>query len=174
MSQPEEHAAMREAMLRSMKGLNATETTFYEDAVGFYHAVDWSERWIQALGAFHLVAWLLVFFTRRQNEMQMVLLIVILGLVYSAEWINKYAAARWDQFATQKYFDDRGVFVSVTFCAPLLLLAFCILINALRSAMTLLVEVKKLQFQTEARQKSKQAKAAATGSAPAAEGKKKQ
>ena len=51
--------------------------SMYNDAVGFYHAVDWSQSWLRALAAFHAVMWLACLLTRRSYEAQMVLLVVI-------------------------------------------------------------------------------------------------
>ena len=136
---------------------------------GFYHAVDWSETWLLWLLGFHAIVWLFVILTRRLNEVQMVLLLSIralrrrpvarsghalhaptrarlpvapVGLVYFAETINRLAGENWESFAGQQYFDARGVFVSVVFSVPLLFAAFFILINALRGAVTLLIEVR--------------------------------
>jgi len=85
------------------------------------------------------------------------------GLVYFAERINRAAGENWESFAGQQYFDTRGVFVSVVLSTPLLFASFFILINALRGAATLLIQVKKMQFKDEARQKSKAAKAVKKG-----------
>ena len=140
MTDHDEHAALRTAMLRNLKGVrNATETTFYEDVLGFYHAVDWSERWIHTVrerwihrachpagfdlayqllrrqvGAFHLFVWALFFSraktTRRRWSCWLLSVrwlalpppsprphsyrthFIAVGLVYSAEWINRFAA----------------------------------------------------------------------------------
>ena len=52
-------------------------STVYADVMGFYHAVDWSERWLLGLGAFHVFVWALAILTRNADEMQMVLLVAI-------------------------------------------------------------------------------------------------
>ena len=131
--------------------------------------MDWSETWLLWLLGFHASVWLFVILTRRFNEVQMVLLLSIralrrrpvarsghalhaptrarlpvapVGLVYFAETINRLAGENWESFAGQQYFDARGVFVSVVFSVPLLFAAFFILINALRGAVKLLIEVR--------------------------------
>ena len=58
------------------------------------------------------------------------------GLIYCAERLNRLAGEHWKEFAAQNYFDERGVFVSVMLSAPLLCVAFFILLNALRGAAT--------------------------------------
>ena len=80
------------------------------------------------------------------------------GTVYVAEWINRQAGAHWQEFAGQNYFDKRGVFISLVFCAPLLAAAFVILINALHATSKLLVEVKKRELRSKAATQRKAAK----------------
>eukprot|EP00308_Calcidiscus_leptoporus_P023979 CAMPEP_0119375226 /NCGR_PEP_ID=MMETSP1334-20130426/34456_1 /TAXON_ID=127549 /ORGANISM="Calcidiscus leptoporus, Strain RCC1130" /LENGTH=166 /DNA_ID=CAMNT_0007393471 /DNA_START=21 /DNA_END=521 /DNA_ORIENTATION=- len=159
-------AELEAAVLNSLRSNpNITTTSFYDDVLGFYHAVNWGESWLHALAAFQLAVWLLAALTRKNSNVQLALLFVVLGLVYSAEWLNTLGSRHWAAFASQNYFDPRGVFISVVYSAPLLVAAFGMLINALRSAARLLVEVKKLQFKTEAkakRQNAVTAKAAAS------------
>ena len=99
--------------------------------------------------------WLVVVATRRHNELQMALLVAVLGATYFAERINGIAAARWKDFARQNYFDSRGVFVAVMYCTPMLCAAFFILINALRTTATLLVQVKRKELQVHAKARRK-------------------
>lgn len=54
-----------------------TSASFYADAMGFVHAIDWSERWLLGLLALHLVIWVLAISLRQSHDMQMVLLVVI-------------------------------------------------------------------------------------------------
>ena len=68
------------------------------------------------------------------------------GLVSLAEPLNTLAAQRWRSFATQNYFDKRGVFASVLFCGPLLLIAFVILVMLLLSVADMLVSVKRAEL----------------------------
>lgn len=70
-------------------------------------------------------------------------LVVIAICVRSAEIINQYGEKNWESFATQNYFDKRGIFVSMCFSAPLLIMSFSMLVAYLREATTLLVQVKK-------------------------------
>jgi TRAP-type uncharacterized transport system fused permease subunit len=97
--------------------------------------------------------WAVAIATRRSEEFQMVLLLFVLGAVYCAEWINGLARSHWEEFAGQNYFDKRGVFVSIMFSAPLLGVAMFVLLNALRSASRLLIQVKRRELRAKARQK---------------------
>ena len=128
---------------------------FTNDLQGFFHAIDWTERWLHLLGAYHLIIWFLVVGLRRSQDAQMLLLFFILGSVYVAEYINVYAGEHWKEFASQNYFDKRGVFISIMYSAPLLCASMFILLNALRSASKLLVAVKRQELKHNARKEKK-------------------
>jgi hypothetical protein len=64
-------------------------------------------------------------------------------LVRMAEWLNRLASQHWGSFATQNYFDDRGVFAGIFFSGPLLLDSFIMLMLFLREASQLLIQVKR-------------------------------
>merc|ERR1712194_738295 len=155
-------AAMRQ-QLSQFRANASSEGTLTDDVMGFYHAVDWSEPWLKGLLAFHVTVWVLAIATRKLNDVQIVMLLSILALVYFAETINRVAGENWESFAGQQYFDKRGVFVSVVLSTPLLFASFFILINALRGAATLLIQVKKMEFKEDAKKKSKAAKAGKKG-----------
>ena len=74
-------ATLEEAQEKVMEGLQKMKKeaveSMYNDAVGFYHAVDWSQSWLHALGAFHVAMWLACILARRSYEAQMVLLVLI-------------------------------------------------------------------------------------------------
>jgi hypothetical protein len=73
-------------------------------------------------------------------------MVTIAVLVKSAEYLNRTAGEHWESFATQNYFDERGVFVAITFCSPLLLDSFLMLVMFLREAGQLLVQVKRAEI----------------------------
>ena len=61
-------ANLEAAMLNSLRSMRQNATgSFVDDVMGFYHAIDWSERWLLALLCFHLCVWLVVVGTRRHN-----------------------------------------------------------------------------------------------------------
>lgn len=155
-------AAMRQ-QLSQFRANASSEGSLTDDVMGFYHAVDWSEPWLKGLLAFHVTVWVLAIATRKLNDVQIVMLLSILAIVYFAETINRVAGENWESFAGQQYFDKRGVFVSVVLSTPLLFASFFILINALRGAATLLIQVKKMEFKEDAKKKSKAAKAGKKG-----------
>lgn len=135
--------------------LTGAARDFQSDVLGFFHAIDWSERWLLYLAAFHTVVLALTVSLRRSHNAQMVLLVGILGAVRCAESLNSYAGEHWQSFASQNYFDKRGVFISIMFSAPLLCVAMFVLLNALRLASQLLVQVKRKEFANAQRKKAK-------------------
>ena len=154
--QPSNSREQLEALLAA--GLNATSiarTEFIHDVMGFVHAIDWSERWLLGLAAFHCWTWIVAIMLRSADA-QMVLLIALLGAVYSAEWLNTFAREHWQEFAGQNYFDKRGVFISVMYSMPLLCLAFFVLISGLRNAGKLLVKVKRKELRQKQKEKQKE------------------
>ena len=62
-----------------------------------------------------------------------------MAAVYASERLNAAAHARWRSFATQDYFDRRGVFVGVVWAGPLILILCAMLIGFLARAARLLV-----------------------------------
>ena len=145
------------ALMQMLNGTNLTAAAndFYNDVMGFTHAVNWSERWLVGLGCFHAFVWLVALATRRNHDVQAVMLVLILGLVYAAEWINSLGSEHWQAFAGQNYFDKRGVFISVMYSAPLLCCAMFLLLNALRLTSSLLIQVKRREIRASQRKKAK-------------------
>ena len=76
----------------------------------FLHAVDWRERWLRALLAFHTALAATLLLTRRSEAAQAALFLLQLALVYPAERLNALASRNWRSFAGQNYFDERGSF----------------------------------------------------------------
>jgi hypothetical protein len=71
-------------------------------------------------------------------------ILLFIGIVVRcAEQFNALGAQHWKMFATQDYFDSRGIFVGIMLCGPLLLDCLLMLFRFLREASTLLVQVKK-------------------------------
>lgn len=127
------------------------KASLYADAMGFVHAVDFTERWIVLLLVFHAVLWLVIVASRARANVQMFLFAAIVLGTCSAERLNSIGAARWQSFAGQNYFDKHGVFLSVMWSAPLLGDAFLIIFFALRSTARLLVQVKRAELRNARR-----------------------
>jgi transmembrane protein 18 len=87
---------------------------------------------------------------------RLIVMLLIGALVKLSDRINAWAGDHYRDFATQNYFDSRGVFVATMLCAPLLLDSFLMLLCYLREASTLLVQLKKTQLQKKANSKKQQ------------------
>ncbi|PRW60822.1 Transmembrane 18 [Chlorella sorokiniana] len=135
----------------------------------FIAAVDWSERWIQALLAFHLTLLILVVALRRVPGFHFAVFVGIMPIVYCAERINRLAGQHWRAFAKQNYFDPQGIFTSAVLSAPLLLIMFVLLVNYLITTSVLLVRMKRKELEFKARQR-RRAEIAAAGAAGGAGG----
>ncbi|KAF3516498.1 hypothetical protein DY000_02060272 [Brassica cretica] len=73
------------------------------------------------------------------------------GGVYFAESLNRLLRKNWKSFSTQNYFDPHGVFLSVIWSGPLLVIAMIILINTLFSLCYLIVKWKRAELRDRAR-----------------------
>ena len=135
------------------KGMKFEEPSFYSNAMGFYHAVDWKEPWIRAILCFHAILLVVVIVTRKYSTFQFGLIVAICTLIYFAESFNSYGAKNWQAFSTQNYFDKNGVFASVIFSSPLLTLGVGIMLNALYETSQMLVTVKRLELGIDKRGK---------------------
>ncbi|KAL0282802.1 UNVERIFIED_CONTAM: Transmembrane protein 18 [Sesamum angustifolium] len=123
----------------------------YENFMGFFHAIDWKEPWLICLISFHVVLLLVAFMSRKNINFQMCLFLLALGGVYLAERLNNYLAGNWKSFAGQNYFDRNGLFLSVLWSGPLLVIAIIILVNTLFSLCHLIVRWKKAELRHRAR-----------------------
>lgn len=133
-------------LTRLVKESYKAPETFMEHMAAFKAAVDWNERWIQGLMAFHLLL-LLVFLRFKNNEdVQTGIFMFICFLVMFSERINGFCAANWRSFSTQNYFDARGTFAVTMWSGPLLTIGFFQLLNFLRLASAALIKAKRLEL----------------------------
>ncbi|KAL4447541.1 hypothetical protein ABPG75_004760 [Micractinium tetrahymenae] len=125
----------------------------------FVAAVDWSERWIQGLLAFHFFLLLVVILFRRLPYVHATVFFGCMPLVYFAERLNRLAGQHWRSFARQNYFDPQGIFASALLSAPLLLIMLVILFHYLFSTSLLLIRMKRKELEYKARQAARRARA---------------
>ncbi|GLC46200.1 hypothetical protein PLESTB_001534300 [Pleodorina starrii] len=128
---------------------------------GFINAIDWREPWIMGILAFHVVMLVTALATRKRGGVQLFTVLVSGGTIFSAERLNRLGAQHWEKFSGQNYFDATGVFMSAVVSGPQLLVMFIILINYLINCVGMLVEAKKRELIYKAKQRAKEAKAAA-------------
>lgn len=121
----------------------------------FRSAITWSEPFIIGIITFQIVMLFSTLFVTKRCRMGsgLVFLTILAVIVRSAEWLNQYGAKNWESFATQNYFDERGIFISIMMSAPLLFMAFFMLISYLREASSLLVKVKKQELKKKQMQR---------------------
>lgn len=132
--------------------------TVREQLEAFATAVNWKEPLLRSLLAGHIALWILFVTTRRKPSVQFALFVTVTGLVAVAEPLNTYCRGRWRDFATQNYFDERGVFAGTIYCAPLLALGMVMMFNFLIQAAQLLVQVKRRQITQELKRKAAHSK----------------
>ncbi|XP_075496528.1 uncharacterized protein LOC142533586 [Primulina tabacum] len=123
----------------------------YENLMGFFHAIDWKEPWLICLFSFHALFLLVAFTSRKNINLQMSLFLLALGGVYLAERLNGFLAGNWTSFAGQNYFDTQGLFLSVLWSGPLLVIVILILVNNLFSLCQLIVGWKRAELRHRAR-----------------------
>jgi transmembrane protein 18 len=125
----------------------------------FRHAISWYEPFILWLIAFQIFIFCSAIYVSRKERgltLRLIVMMTIAAIVRGAESINQWASRNWSQFATQNYFDKRGIFVSVMICAPLLLDSLIMLLLFLREASQLLIQVKTAQLKKQKKQSQNQ------------------
>jgi len=132
-----------------------------ENITAFRHAVRWTEPFVMSIVAFQIIMFVLCLLVTQKNVRlapRLVYMIAVFAFVRSAEYLNDYGRANWEQIATQNYFDQQGIFVSVMISAPLLLDSLIMLFIYLREASQLLVVVKRRQIAQQQKKRGKQDK----------------
>ncbi|XP_061668351.1 transmembrane protein 18 [Syngnathoides biaculeatus] len=114
-------------------------------------SVKWSEPWLIAGVVFHIVCLFLTVLTCKYYRAQICHFLLILALVYSAEYLNELAAMNWRSFSEFHYFDSKGMFISLVFSIPLLFNAVIIVAVWLRRTFSTMAELKTLQLKRKAR-----------------------
>merc|ERR1712059_207225 len=129
---------------------DAINTKEIDSIFKYLASVDWSERWVHVLLAFHVVITLT---TRKMVRLQGILFLLFLASVTLTERANEWLAAHWKQISRSQYWDSRGMFISLTYSAPVLLNCVLILVNWFFVSGDMLVKVKRRQLQGEERVK---------------------
>jgi hypothetical protein len=101
----------------------------WEEAAAFAHAVTWHEPFIVALLALHLATFCAAVLLRGRALPLMALLGGALALTSSGARLNALGAAHWNAFASQDYFDRRGVFFALLVAGPQILVALFIVVS---------------------------------------------
>lgn len=113
--------------------------------------VDWTEPWLMGLITFHILALCLTLLTRDRGNVQAVLFLTALLLVYFSEALNELAAKHWQSFSSQQYFDSQGMFISLVFSTPLLLDCIIMVGQWMWTSATMMTQIKQAQLRREIR-----------------------
>lgn len=127
----------------------------------FRSAINWSEKFVLGLIAFQIVMFFLSLYVAQRDRAlapKLVVMTFIFIVVRSAEWLNTKGEEHWESFATQDYFDDRGLFLGIMLVGPLMLDIFMMLIFFMREASLLLVEVKRTEIKRKKGKEKKKSK----------------
>ena len=131
--------------------------TAKEHIQAFTAAITWKEPFIQLLLAFHVFIIITAMtLSRRGGVYTRMGFMIFLGVIIRlAEYLNIMGNSRWNEFATQNYFDRSGIFMGIMLCAPLLLVCLFMLISMIREASNLLGDVTQMKKKALVRQKEK-------------------
>ncbi|KAJ8009716.1 hypothetical protein DPEC_G00094430 [Dallia pectoralis] len=113
--------------------------------------IQWSESWLIGLLVFHVVCFLTTFLTSRFYRLQICQFLVMVSMVYSAEYLNEVAAKNWRTFSKFQYFDSNGMFISLVYSVPLLLNTIIIVALWVYRTFFTMTELKTLQLKRKAR-----------------------
>ncbi|XP_076876997.1 transmembrane protein 18 [Brachyhypopomus gauderio] len=111
----------------------------------FLQSVKWSEPWLTALIAFHVLCFGFTVLSCKYYRLQIVHFLIMVVMVYCAEYLNEIAAMNWRSFSEFQYFDSKGMFISLVYSVPLLintLIIVCVWVKRTFSAMAELKIVK--------------------------------
>ncbi|KAG5224712.1 transmembrane protein [Salix suchowensis] len=131
---------MADLVLKLSSELRSGFRPAIDNFIGFLHAIDWTQSLsLNYLFCNMIDLWIL-------NKW-----VPVLAGVYLAEKINRVMGDCWRSFASQNYFDPHGVFLSVVWSGPLLIIATIILMNSLFSLCYMIVRWKRAELRHRAR-----------------------
>ncbi|XP_071388384.1 transmembrane protein 18 isoform X2 [Centroberyx affinis] len=122
----------------------------------FLMSVQWSEPWLIGLLVFHVVCFCLTLLTCRFYRVQVCQFLLMVGMVYSAEYLNELAAMNWRSFSNFQYFDSKGMFISLVYSIPLLFNTIIIVVMWVYRTFSTMTELKTLQLKRKARRENRE------------------
>lgn len=154
-----------------------------QDFTEFIRAIDWSERWIQAILAVQACILLTLIIFRNNMAVQNTIFALSgtsLGVayytiiasilrmhvyynsddddavvvIYKADALNAWGARHWEDFAKHNYFEKNGAFVSAVISAPLLFGMLIVLVNLAVHFIQTLVLMKTEQLKKAKKKKT--------------------
>mmetsp|Transcript_27750 Transcript_27750/g.39710 ORF Transcript_27750/g.39710 Transcript_27750/m.39710 type:complete len:236 (+) Transcript_27750:55-762(+) len=148
---------MADSVMSDIMSYQVGPQTPIEQIQAFKAAITWNEPFIQCLVAFQAVVIISAIFLTKKGGIytRMGFMIILAIIVRLAERLNIMGNSRWNEFATQNYFDRGGIFIGIMLCAPLLCVCFGMLFAMFREANNLLVEVKAMKIKAQQEQQKK-------------------
>ncbi|XP_037607257.1 transmembrane protein 18 [Sebastes umbrosus] len=122
----------------------------------FLMSVQWSEPWLIGLLVFHVVCLFLTVVTCRYYRAQICHFLLMVVLVYTAEYLNELAAMNWRSFSKFQYFDSKGMFISLVYSIPLLLNTVIIVMVWVYRTFSTMTELKTLQIKRKIRREKRE------------------
>ncbi|CAL8314490.1 unnamed protein product [Boreogadus saida] len=116
----------------------------------FLMSVQWSEPWLIGLLTFHTICLGSTLLTCRFYRVQICQFLLMVAMVYSAEYLNELAANYWRSFSNFQYFDSTGMFISLVYSIPLLFNTIIIVIVWVYRTFSTMTELKTLQLKRRA------------------------
>ncbi|XP_077074244.1 transmembrane protein 18 [Siphateles boraxobius] len=116
----------------------------------FLQSVDWTESWLICLLAFHVFCFAFTILSCKYYRLQICHFLLMVTMVYSAEYLNELAAMNWRSFSKFQYFDSKGMFISLVYSVPLLLNTVLIVAVWVWRTFSTMTELKILQLKRKA------------------------
>ncbi|XP_049318877.1 transmembrane protein 18 isoform X3 [Astyanax mexicanus] len=116
----------------------------------FLQSIEWTEPWLLGLLMFHLLCFAFTLFTCRYYRLQICHFLLMVAMVYSAEYLNEVAAMNWRSFSKFQYFDSKGMFISLVYSVPLLFNSIIIVAVWVKRTFSTMTELKTLQLKRKA------------------------
>ncbi|KAL7295976.1 hypothetical protein TKK_0010534 [Trichogramma kaykai] len=115
----------------------------------FLQSIEWRDPWLMLLVVFHIGITMTALLTRNYANFQILLFLVLLLLVYFSESLNEIAASNWMVFSRQQYFDSKGLFISIVFSVPLLMICMIMVASWLYQSGQLMTSLKRAQLRQQ-------------------------
>ncbi|XP_029902385.1 transmembrane protein 18 [Myripristis murdjan] len=122
----------------------------------FLLSVQWSEPWLIGLLLFHVLCLAVTVATCSFYRAQICHFLLLVGMVYSAEYLNELAAMNWRSFSNFQYFDSKGMFISLVYSIPLLFNTVIIVAVWVYRTFSTMTELKTLQLKRKARRANRE------------------
>jgi len=130
---------------------DAINTKDIDSIYKFLAHIDWTEPFMQGLVIFHALAMFTIIATRKRVWIQGFLFTFLLVSISLTERANEWLAANFKLYAKLQYFDSQGMFISLTYSAPVLINCVIILINWFFISGDMMVKVKRKQIDLQSK-----------------------